>query len=443
MDNKIFAAIDVGTTTVAVSLIDEENRVIIKDGFLNPQSRFGSDVISRITLSERGDNLASMRKCILEEIEKSIAGMIEKLGLSGSKTDDDSDPDLSDSYTDDKNGTISLPDTNNRRSVISRAVITANTAMASIILEKSISSLGKAPFTMPFNEENIITLNKIIPCHVLPGASAFIGADSAAGAMYVHGIAGEPTHNSVCSVKEISAYSDVSINTVNLADIDRDTDKNNVNTSCIDDALRAGEMLIDLGTNGEMILNDGTKYLALSAACGPAFENSTRASKVYGKTTLSAIAYLLKRGELDRSLILDDDFIKNGRYITIAGTKLHLDARIIREIQLAVAAIYASAVFLIESSEIDIDDIKKVYIAGGFGFAMSLADAETIGILPSKLLERTVTAGNTSLIAAERLAVTGDFEKYDQFRKSIITLQPGGNERYEELFRENMTFMKR
>ena len=131
------------------------------------------------------------------------------------------------------------------------------------------------------------------------------------------------------------------------------------------------------------------------------------------------------------------------RDITISGTKLHLDARIIREIQLATAAIYASAVFLIEQSDISMDDIKKLYIAGGFGFYLSLSDAETIGLLPSKLLSKAVVAGNTSLMAAEKLAITGDIEKYDSFRKSIITLQPGGNERYEELFRDNLTFTKR
>ncbi|MCR4608214.1 MAG: ASKHA domain-containing protein [Eubacterium sp.] len=401
MGNKIFAAIDVGTTTVAVSLIDEENRVIIKDGFLNPQSRFGSDVISRITLSERGDNLANMRTCIIEAIEGSISSMIGKMDLSSSESAADDDDD------DDEVDQTCLTDKDKRQNVIDRAVITANTAMASIILGKNITSLGKAPFDMPFNEESIITLNGNITCHVLPGASAFIGADSAAGAMYIQ-----------------------DINNKSAGDT-------------LGESLRAGEMLIDLGTNGEMLLNDGTRMLALSAACGPAFENSTRASKIYGKTTLSAIAYLLKRGELDRNLVLDDDFIQNGRDITISETKLHLDARIIREIQLATAAIYASAVFLIEQSDISMDDIKRLYIAGGFGFYLSLSDAETIGLLPSKLLSKAVVAGNTSLMAAEKLAITGDIEKYDSFRKSIITLQPGGNERYEELFRDNLTFTKR
>ena len=72
MSNKISAAIDVGTTTVAVSLIDDENRILFKDGFLNPQMRYGSDVISRITLSERSDNLLKMQECIIKAVEESV-----------------------------------------------------------------------------------------------------------------------------------------------------------------------------------------------------------------------------------------------------------------------------------------------------------------------------------------------------------------------------------
>ena len=399
MSSKIFAAIDVGTTTVAVSLIDSENKILFKDGFMNPQQRFGSDVISRITLSERGDNLSLMKECILRAIEESV----EKGCASIDKSVSD----------------------------IKRAVINANTAMASIILGKNIESLGKAPFKVPFDETEQITLNGCIPCVVLPGASAFIGADSASGAFCIHDICRD-ADNQLGSF-DIAGNDDSTINDIN----------NNYNKNARGKALQKAEMLIDLGTNGEMLINTGDKVLALSAACGPAFENSTRASKVYGKTTLGAMSYLIKRGELRRDLVLDDDFIENGRDIVLSGVKLHLSARIVREIQLAVAAIYSSAVFLIEEAGFNFSDIKKLYIAGGFGFYLSLADAENIGLLPAELISKAVTIGNTSLHAAEYLAVKENIDEYNEYRKNIITLQPGGNSRYEELFRESMIFVRR
>ena len=68
MEKRLFAAIDVGTTTVAVSIINEDNIVIAKDGFLNPEKIFGSDVISRITNSKKADNLIRMKKMMEEAI---------------------------------------------------------------------------------------------------------------------------------------------------------------------------------------------------------------------------------------------------------------------------------------------------------------------------------------------------------------------------------------
>ena len=390
MSNKISAAIDVGTTTVAVSLIDDENRILFKDGFLNPQMRYGSDVISRITLSERADNLLKMQECIIKAVEESVEKGCSSIGIKAAD--------------------------------VKNAVISANTAMASIILGKKIDSLGKAPFTVPFDKAEEITLNCFIPCTILPGASAFIGADSALGAFCIHDII-KNSGNNANSIVE-----------------DHNVEEHN---DSYGHSLEKGELLIDLGTNGEMILNAGDKVLALSAACGPAFENSTRASRIYGKTTLGALSLLIKRGELRRDLVLDDDFIENGRDIILSGVKLHLTAKIVREIQLAVAAIYSSAVFLIEEAKLKLSDIKKLYIAGGFGFFLSLADAENIGLLPAELLGKAVIAGNTSLQAAERMAVSGNLSGYDAYRKSIITLQPGGNSRYEELFSGSMVFERR
>lgn len=368
MDKKLFAAIDVGTTTVAVSLIDENNTVIIKDGFINPQVKFGSDVISRITLSERNDNLKMMKDLIIKSIEESLRKM------------------LGNEYTSDD---------------LKFGIISANTVMASIILGKEITSLGKAPFTCPFTENEEITLLDKVPVKVLAGASAFIGGDSVIGAFYKF-----------------------------------KTDKT--------------ELLIDMGTNGEMILSHEGRLTAISAACGPAFENSTRSTGIYGKTTISAISGLISTGELRRDLFLSDEFIKSGKDITISGVKIHLTEKIIREIQLAVAAIYASLIFLLEKSGIKVTDVDRLYVAGGFGFHMSLRDAENLGIIPSQLIDKTEISGNTSLLGSEMLindclkfGTDCKFGEYDIFRKSIVTFQPGGDKMYEDLFAGNMTFEKR
>ena len=154
MSKRLYAAIDVGTTTVAVSIINEDNIVIAKDGFLNPEKIFGSDVISRITNSKKDDNLMRMKKMVEEAILESYNKM-----LFNNKEYKDAE--------------------------IIRAVISANTTMASIILGKNIESLGVSPFKMPFtSDEEIIFAG--VKSTVIAGASAFIGGDVLSGALYLN-----------------------------------------------------------------------------------------------------------------------------------------------------------------------------------------------------------------------------------------------------------------
>ncbi|SEF45681.1 protein of unknown function [Eubacterium ruminantium] len=372
MSKKLFAAIDVGTTTVAVSLLDEDFLILRKDGFLNPESKYGSDIISRITNSEKEDNLLKMQGMIISAIDKCLCKML---------VDD-----------------LSAED-------VICGIISANTTMASILLGLDLKSLGEAPFVSPFSENTGICLPSGIKCFVLAGASAFIGGDAVAGAYY-----------------KFQQY-----------------DK------------KLNLLLMDLGTNGEMILRKGGELYSISAACGPAFENSTRAVGVYGKTTLSAIAFLLKKGELSRTLKLTDDFVQNGRDVTIGGVKLHLTEKIIRNIQLAVAAIYSSVIFVLDKAGLDKNEVDKVFISGGFGFYMSLSDAVTIGLIPECFMDKTEISGNTSLLGAEYLLSNCfdldnnslGFEEYDEFRKNIKLVQPGGDVNYEKLYVSSMTFEKR
>ena len=73
MSNKISAAIDVGTTTVAVSLIDDENRILFKDGFLNPQMRYGSDVLSKGRYDKCYDKALKVRRLARNSADRLFA----------------------------------------------------------------------------------------------------------------------------------------------------------------------------------------------------------------------------------------------------------------------------------------------------------------------------------------------------------------------------------
>ncbi len=362
MSKSLFAAIDVGTTTVAVSIINEDNIVIAKDGFLNPERIFGSDVISRITNSKKADNLIKMKDMMEQAILESYDKML-------SKTEEYCSED------------------------IKRAVISANTTMASIILGKNIESLGVSPFNMPFTSDEEIVFAKV-KTRVIAGVSAFIGGDVLSGCLYLN--------------------------------------------------LKDKEVLMDLGTNGEIVVKNKGKYYATSAACGPAFENCTRARGIYGSTTLSAITLLLKKKILSPDIILDDDMVKNGINLSFNSERINISAEILRDVQLAVSAIYSSLYLLIKEAELEITDINNLYISGGFGFNMSLRDSAYLGIIPEKLISKASVMGNTSLFGAEKLVFNLDsFNLLSDIKNNFKIINFGGNSKYQSIFEQNLTLNRR
>ncbi len=369
MEKRLFAAIDVGTTTVAVSIINEDNIVIAKDGFLNPEKIFGSDVISRITNSKKADNLIRMKKMMEEAILDSYNKMLFSIAKN-------KDPDI--------------------KPVIKRAVISANTTMASIILGKNIESLGVSPFKMPFTSDEEITFAGV-KTRVIAGASAFIGGDILSGLIYL--------------------------------------------------SLKENDILMDLGTNGEIVVRKNDKYYATSAACGPAFENCTRAKGIYGSTTLSAISLLLKKKIISPDIILNEDMVKNGIDLISNGTKINISAEILRDVQLAVSAIYSSLYLLIKKAGLninDINDINNLYISGGFGFNMSLSDSAFLGIIPESLVSKAKIAGNTSLLGAEILVFDPDkISLLKDMRENFSIINFGGNAQYQSIFEQNLILKRR
>ena len=369
------AAIDLGTTTLELSLLKEDGSVAARRGIPNPESRFGSDVISRMTYLQKHPESREL----LDSVRLSFRTVLSEM-LSGQEA----------VYPDDLSG----------------IVVTANTVMASILLGLSTESLGRAPFHMPFVETREFDLDGI-PVWVPAGASAFLGSDSCGGAWEL--------------------------------------------------PLKEKEILLDLGTNGEMLLCYNGKIHGASAACGPAFENCTRSMGIYGSTTLSVIADLIKRGKLSSdgnfmdSKSMDpnskDMKFTDGRSKDKYGgvsDRLEITPKILRDVQLASAAVYATFSMLLKRAGCPVKELRTVYLSGGFGFHMSLRDAGSLGILPEFLLDRVKVSGNTSLLAAERMVMDPKaLPGYTAFLKDVITHRFAGDSEFETLFIDSMILKPR
>lgn len=197
-------------------------------------------------------------------------------------------------------------------------------------------------------------------------------------------------------------------------------------------------LMIDIGTNGEMVLGNKHRRIACSTAAGPAFEGARismgmRGSPgaidhvwieggeirhhtigdmepmgICGSGLLDLVACMLELGILDESGYLE------GKQYTISGTNVRLTQKDIREVQLAKAAIRAGIELMCRHLNIKPREIRSVLLAGAFGNYMDPRSACRIGMIPPVLLERIRPIGNAAGAGAKCCAVSRDAYEYSK-----------------------------
>ena len=295
-----------------------------------------------------------------------------------------------------------------------KVVIVGNTVMLHIFHGKSPEKLGVFPFEPEFTES--ITEGNIT---TLPLSSAFIGADAVA----------------------------VSI----ALGFGRNKRK---------------ELLLDLGTNGEIILNNAGKLSGVSTAAGPCFEGASiecgsgavngainkimpvgstglefvtigngEAHSICGAGLIDLIAILLDRGIIDSTGFLAENYeingISNGRY---AETNVFITPSDVRAVQKAVAAVRAATEILIRRAGIAENDLDAVYIAGNMGNYMNPVNAAKVGIISKKLAEKTKMVGNAALTGAI------EFARNPHDNIKIETIMLNDDNEFNDIFIRRMNF---
>lgn len=373
--NRIRFAVDLGTTTVDTCLIDADTQRIIAEKSFKNRQSLYGSDVINRILTVTRDN--KYLKLMKDMVVSDIAEALNAmLEASGIAADS-----------------------------IDLMCICGNTAMISILLEYDISDMGAFPFkhrlnsSVKCNSRDLLSCDFPVCCEVILSgcAGAFIGGDVLAGMIHL-------------GLNKNYKFDDAHIS-----------------------------LLLDFGTNGEMVLNNRGDYYAVSTACGPAFENCTRKQNVFGSGVIDAIALGLKTGNISADGALKDEFIDRG--LDIMG--VHLDMDIIRQILMAKAAIYTGIQFLVNEEGIAFEDIDEVYLAGGFGFYLNVKSAADIGLLPAAFIIKTVSVGNTSLKGACDILVSESvYERLNGLtdKNSINILQLAQKDKYQEELIGNMTF---
>lgn len=158
-------------------------------------------------------------------------------------------------------------------------------------------------------------------------------------------------------------------------------------------------LLIDLGTNGELVFGTKEKLLAVSVAAGPAFESGDWAA---GTSALAALAKAYRTDAVDETGLLSEQYFETGYPFfaddgSLAGV---LTQSAVRDLQLAKAAVRTGIEYLL-SKNASVPP-QHVYLAGGMG-SLNERDCIDIGMLPEHFAGKTQFVGNTALAGAVRM----------------------------------------
>lgn len=300
------------------------------------------------------------------------------------------------------------------RAHIYEIVMAGNTTMQQIVCGIDPSALGELPFVPAFTDAPRLNASDLAldinPCgkvFVFPQIGGFIGGDTVAGIM--------------------------------ASRLDHETET---------------VLLVDIGTNGEVVLAHKGQLIATSVAAGPAFEGAriscgmratsgaiekvlmdsdlrlniignTRPAGLCGSGLIDAVAELLRLGLLDptgrlrapdetppttspalRKRLVEQDgqinFLLAHKAETVSGKPLFLTQRDVRELQLASAAISAGISILLRLAGLSHTDLSRILLAGAFGNFIRRNHARRIGLLPPIPCDRIRFIGNASSLGAKR-----------------------------------------
>lgn len=395
-------ALDVGTTTIAAYLCDLATGELVNTASaVNPQVKYGDDVLSRISYHmQHADGLERMRGDLVAAlnalIDQLLAEAPRKPQNSGTVMVGDADP-----------GAFERDD-------IEDVAVVCNTVMQHILLGLDPEPLGAIPFT-PAMQHSLDIKARDLGIRVNPSAYVF----------FLPNIAGYVGSDHVAVI---------------LAEAPHKSD--------------ARQLIIDIGTNGELVVGNRERLVCCSCATGPALEGAQiecgmRASegaiervridprthevdyKVIGRSSwrsssepkamqvrgicgsgiLDALAELFRAGVVGKSGAFNKgcgpsarlrpnprggqiEFVLAWAEETVHGKEVVITQKDIRQVQLAKAAIYTGCKLLLR--RMNLSAIDAVKIAGAFGNHLDPRGALAIGLLPDCPLESVAFVGNAA-----------------------------------------------
>lgn len=278
-----------------------------------------------------------------------------------------------------------------KKNQIRRLVFSGNTTMIHFLLGLSVQGMAAYPFT-PERLNGCCYQYENMEIIILPCKSAFIGGDIVAGVRYL-GLGRKHSY----------------------------------------------DLLIDLGTNGELWLLNQERGVCTSTSCGPAFANSVTRGRIHGSSLIDELANAYETGKVDATGLLQGEYFDRG----IALGEILITQDTVRQIQLAKAAIRTGIELAAYELRLPLEDIEHIYLAGGFGFYLNLESAYTIGLFPEEFRGKVELVGNTSLAGAIEALQTRNVEvllQLERILRESTVMDLSMNKNFQEFFLHRIGF---
>jgi uncharacterized 2Fe-2S/4Fe-4S cluster protein (DUF4445 family) len=418
-------AVDIGSTTIAAHLCDLlSGEVVASAGLMNPQIRFGEDLMSRVSYSMMNPGGAALMTAAVRE---ALCGLAVDVARQAGISHED----------------------------ILEATLVGNPVMHHLLLGIDPVELGGAPFALATDDSltlraNVIDfkLHRNARVYVLPCIAGHVGADAAAMVL------------------------------AERPDLDA-----------------AMTLLVDVGTNAEIVLGNSQRLVACSSPTGPAFEgaqiscgqraapgaiervridpksleprfkiigsdlwsddpgfeqaaNATGITGVCGSGIIEVIAEMYLAGIINQDGVLDGRLaarspriVENGRtfaYVLHRGSvPMMITQTDVRAIQLAKAALYAGIALLME--RLEVDHVDRIRLAGAFGSHIDVKYAMILGMIPDCDLGHVRSAGNAAGTGA-RIALLDATSRpvIEELVRRIEKVETAIEPRFQQLFVEAM-----
>ncbi len=414
-------AVDVGSTTIAGYLLElSSGEVAAASGRMNPQIRFGEDLMSRVSyvmMNPGGE--AELTGAVRGAIDELVGELCEQAGVGRDQVHD--------------------------------LVVVGNPIMHHLVLGLDPTPLGAAPFTLATATAVRGVAAEIgigLPCAALyvgPCIAGHVGADAAAATL------AEGPHR-----------------------------------------VSTPMLVVDVGTNAEIVLGDGHRVFAASSPTGPAFEGAQiscgqratagavervridpdtweprfkvigcdmwsdepgfseeldraglEVSGLCGSGIIEVIAEMFLAGVMDRHGVITSETSRSPRIVADERTfsyviqwepiQLSITQNDVRAVQLAKAALRAGIDLLREHG--GVDEVPDIRLAGAFGAHIDPVRAMVLGLVPDTPTGGVRAAGNASGVGAVRMLLSGAQRlEIERLVRSVVKIETATEPRFQELF---------